>query len=187
MDLSSEELLVQVATGDKRAFGELYDRLAARVMGICMQVLRNRAIAEEITQEVFVEIWRTAPMCSPERGSAQGWGLRLARSRAIDKLRSRMAALARDERTTMLEQLTRYIDVEEDAITSVEGEHLRAAVNDIGEPHRTAIMLTYFGGLTQQQLADHLGIPLGTAKTRVRDGLKKLKSALHVTNKKEAR
>ena len=113
--------------------------------------------------------------------------LRLARSRAIDKLRSRMAALARDERTTMLEQLTRYIDVEEDAITSVEGEHLRAVVNDIGEPHRTAIMLTYFGGLTQQQLADHLGIPLGTAKTRVRDGLKKLKSALHVTNKKEAR
>ena len=179
MDLSSEELLVQVATGDKRAFGELYDRLAARVMGICMQVLRNRAIAEEITQEVFVEIWRTAPMFSPERGSAQGWVLRLARSRAIDKLRSRMAALARDERT-------RYIDVEEDAITSVEGEHLRAAVNDIGEPHRTAIMLTYFGGLTQQQLADHLGIPLGTAKTRVRDGLKKLKSALHVTNKKEA-
>ena len=177
MDLSSEELLVQVATGDKRAFGELYDRLAARVMGICMQVLRNRAIAEEITQEVFVEIWRTAPMFSPERGSAQGWVLRLARSRAIDKLRSRMAALARDERTTMLEQLTRYID----------GEHLRAAVNDIGEPHRTAIMLTYFGGLTQQQLADHLGIPLGTAKTRVRDGLKKLKSALHVTNKKEAR
>ena len=187
MDLSSEELLVQVATGDKRAFGELYDRLAARVMGICMQVLRNRAIAEEITQEVFVEIWRTAPMFSPERGSAQGWVLRLARSRAIDKLRSRMATLARDERTTMLEQLTRYIDVEEDAITSVEGEHLRAAVNDIGEPHRTAIMLTYFGGLTQQQLADHLGIPLGTAKTRVRDGLKKLKSALHVTNKKEAR
>ena len=178
MDLSSEELLVQVATGDKRAFGELYDRLAARVMGICMQVLRNRAIAEEITQEVFVEIWRTAPMFSPERGSAQGWVLRLARSRAIDKLRSRMAALARDERTTMLEQLTRYIDVEEDAITSVEGEQLRAAVN--------AIMLTYFGGLTQQQLADHLGIPLGTAKTRVRDGLKKLKSALHVTNKKEA-
>ena len=94
MDLSSEELLVQVATGDKRAFGELYDRLAARVMGICMQVLRNRAIAEEITQEVFVEIWRTAPMFSPERGSAQGWVLRLARSRAIDKLRSRMAALA---------------------------------------------------------------------------------------------
>ena len=118
MDLSSEELLVQVATGDKRAFGELYDRLASRVMGICMQVLRNRAIAEEITQEVFVEIWRTAPMFSPERGSAQGWVLRLARSRAIDKLRSRMAALARDERTTMLEQLTRYIDVEEDAITS---------------------------------------------------------------------
>ena len=74
MDLSSEELLVQVATGDKRAFGELYDRLAARVMGICMQVLRNRAIAEEITQEVFVEIWRTAPMFSPERGSAQGVG-----------------------------------------------------------------------------------------------------------------
>jgi len=73
MDLSSEELLVQVATGDKRAFGELYDRLAARVMGICMQVLRNRAIAEEITQEVFVEIWRTAPMFSPERGNTQGW------------------------------------------------------------------------------------------------------------------
>ena len=74
MDLSSEELLVQVATGDKRAFGELYDRLAARVMGICMQVLRNRAIAEEITQEVFVEIWRTAPMFFPRKRERAGVG-----------------------------------------------------------------------------------------------------------------
>lgn len=178
MDLSSEELLVRVAGGDKHAFGDLYDRLAARVMGICMQVLHNRAVAEEVTQEVFVETWRNAALFSPEKGSAQSWILRLARSRAIDKLRSRMAEMARDERDTMLENLTHYIDVEGDAISTIEGEHVRAAVNDIGEPHRSAIMLTYFGGLSHKELAEHQGIPLGTAKTRVRDGLKKLKSAL---------
>lgn len=178
MDLSSEELLVRVASGDKHAFGDLYDQLAARVMGICMQVLHNRAVAEEVTQEVFVETWRNAALFSPEKGSAQSWILRLARSRAIDKLRSRMAEMARDERDTMLENLTHYIDVEGDAISTIEGEHVRTAVNDIGEPHRSAIMLTYFGGLSHKELAEHQGIPLGTAKTRVRDGLKKLKSAL---------
>lgn len=187
MEISSEELLVSIAQGDKQAFGTLYDRTAARVIGICMQILHNRAVAEEVTQEVFIEIWRNAHAFSPDKGSALGWILRLARSRAIDKLRSRTAALARDERDAALENVTRYVDVENDALGAIEGEHLRAAVDDIGEPHRSAIMLTYFGGLSQQQLAEHLGIPLGTAKTRVRDGLKKLKAALHVTQGKEGR
>lgn len=185
MDPSSEELLVRIANGDKQAFGLFYDQTAARVMGICMQVLHNRAVAEEITQEVFIEIWRTAPTFSPDKGSAASWIYRLARSRAIDKLRSRIAALNRDEKDAALEQVSHYIDVEEEAILAVESQRLRELVEAINEPHRSAIMLTYFAGLSHQELANHLNIPLGTAKTRVRDGLKKLKAALRVPNRKE--
>ena len=182
---SSEELLVRIANGDKQAFGLFYDQTAARVLGICMQVLHNRAVAEEITQEVFIEIWRTAPTFSPQKGSAASWIYRLARSRAIDKLRSRMATLSRDEKDAALQQFTHYIDVEDDAIRAVESQRLRKIVDSIGEPHRSAIMLTYFAGLSNQELADYLNIPLGTAKTRVRDGLKKLKAVLHVPSRKE--
>lgn len=182
---SSEELLVRIANGDKQAFGLFYDQTAARVLGICMQVLHNRAVAEEITQEVFIEIWRTAPTFSPQKGSAASWIYRLARSRAIDKLRSRMATLSRDEKDAALQQFTHYIDVEDDAIRAVESQRLRKIVDSIGEPHRSAIMLTYFAGLSNQELADYLNIPLGTAKTRVRDGLKKLKAVLHVSSRKE--
>lgn len=172
---AADGLLVEAGRGSTEAFSQLYDAYGPRAMGVAMHVLRSREHAEEVVQEVFVEIWRKAPTYDPAKGSAAGWILRLANSRAIDRLRSVIAAAERDELDAMLEATTRFTVVEDDALGNVEGERLRRAVDSIGEPHRTAVMLAFFAGLSHSELAEHTGVALGTAKTRVRDGLKKLK------------
>ncbi|GAA1473091.1 ECF RNA polymerase sigma factor RpoE [Corynebacterium felinum] len=175
---TTEELLTLVAAGDKGAFGELYDLLSPTVMGICMHIVRNQSIAEEIAQEVFVEVWRRAHTFDPNQSSAKTWVGRIAKSRSIDKLRSMTAAALRDDRDAMLDKVTRFIDVETNALTNIEAARVRQALASIGEPHKSALMLTYFGGLSHPELAEKTGVPLGTAKTRVRDGIKKLRLAL---------
>ncbi|WJZ01345.1 ECF RNA polymerase sigma factor SigK [Corynebacterium freiburgense] len=173
-----EVLLVRSAAGDKEAFASLYDALAPHALGMCLQVLRDRAQAEEVVQEVFIEVWRRAAEFDAKLGSARSWVLRLSRLRAIDRLRSYRAAQGRDERDFQLQCATWFASVEDQAVASIEASAVRRAVDSIGEPHRTAVMLAYFRGLTHQELADALGIPLGTAKTRVRDGLRKLRAVV---------
>ena len=150
------DLLVASAAGDTHAFSEFYDALAPLVYDVTLHVLRNPALAEEVAQDVFVEVWSKAAHFDPARGSARTWVGRIAHGRA---------ALRGD-------------DVETDALDRVESQRLRAAAAAIGEPHSTAVELAFFGGLTHAELAESTGVPMGTAKTRVRDGVRKLKELM---------
>lgn len=171
-------LLVQTASADKHAFSALYDALAPTVYSVCLSVLRNPALAEEVAQDVFVEVWTSAAKFDPQRGNARSWVGRLAHGRAVDKLRSHVAAVQRDDRDSKLEHATFAESIEDEALNNVEAHLLRRAVDEIGEPHSTAVTLAFFDGLTHTELAESTGVPLGTAKTRVRDGIKKLKAVL---------
>lgn len=171
-------LLVQTAAADKHAFSTLYDALAPTVYSVCLSVLRNPALAEEVAQDVFVEVWTSAAKFDPQRGNARSWVGRLAHGRAVDKLRSHVATVQRDDRDAMLTQATFAETLEDKALGNVEAQQLRQAIDKIGEPHSTAVALAFFDGLTHAELAESTGVPLGTAKTRVRDGVKKLKAVL---------
>ncbi len=171
-------LLQEVANGDKQAFAQLYDATAPQVYGLCLHILRSAAVAEDVTQEVYISVWRSAASFDPQKGTAKTWVLKIARHRAIDQLRSHLARLNREEKEAALSQLLHFSDVEHEALTAVEGAQVRQALDMMGEPHRTALLYCYFGGLSHSELAEATGVALGTAKTRVRDGLKKLRSHL---------
>lgn len=175
-----DRLLTSVRAGDKAAFAELYDVLAPQVLGLATHILRDRAQAEEVTQEVFVEVWQNAHTFDPARGSAKAWILRLTKSRAIDRLRSWRSAQARDTEDFNRQLTTWVVAAEDEAQQRLESEELQELIDSIGEPHRSALMLAYFGELSHQEIADATGVALGTAKTRVRDGLQKLRKAVTV-------
>lgn len=175
-----DRLLESVRAGDKAAFAELYDVLAPQVLGLTTHILRDRAQAEEVTQEVFVEVWQNAHTFDAARGSAKAWILRLTKSRAIDRLRSWRSAQARDTEDFNRQLTTWVVAAEDEAQQRLESEELQELIDSIGEPHRSALMLAYFGELTHQEIADATGVALGTAKTRVRDGLQKLRKAVTV-------
>ncbi len=179
--LSSEELLMRVGQGDERAFEKVYDRMAGLVLGVARRVIRNPAQAEEVTQEVMVEIWRTATRFDPERGSASAWVLTLAHRRAVDRVRSAQAATAREQRAALAAGPGPYDEVAEAVITESEHAEVRKALDSLSAVQREAIQLAYYRGYTQQQVADELGVPLGTVKTRLRDGLLKLRDVMGVT------
>lgn len=168
------ELLVRVQKGDRQAFSSLYDVTAAQVLGLAVHVLHDRAQAEEIAQEVFLELWQQSRSFDPTKGTARAWIFRLTRQRAIDRLRSHRAAVTRDDRDAFLEAAKYVESVEQETITILDRESVRAALDRVGEPHKTAILLAYFQGLTNSELAEATGVALGTAKTRLRDGLRKL-------------
>ncbi|WP_040421208.1 sigma-70 family RNA polymerase sigma factor [Corynebacterium timonense] len=167
----------EVARGDEAAFGMLYDALAPRVLGLATHILRDRGHAEEVTQEVFVELWHGAHKFDASRGSATSWVLRLAKLRAIDRLRSWRSAQARDQHD-FLRQITTWVAAEVEAEEHLESQELQALVDSIGEPHRSALMLAYYGDMSHAEIAEATGVALGTAKTRIRDGLKKLRDAV---------
>ncbi|KGF21937.1 RNA polymerase sigma factor SigK [Corynebacterium tuscaniense DNF00037] len=176
VDLDS--LLDGVRAGDKVAFSALYDAIAPQVLGLATHILRDQAQAEEVTQEVFVEVWQKAHTFDPARGSAKSWVLRLAKSRSIDRLRSWRSAQARDTEDFNLQLTTWVAPAEEEAEQRLESQELQELIDSIGEPHRSALMFAYFGEYTHQEIADATGVALGTAKTRVRDGLQKLRKAV---------
>ena len=169
-----DALVEGVARGDQRAFSQLYDALSPLAFGVIIQVLGNNSLAEEVLQEVFVEVWNKADNFDSDRGHARTWVGRIAHSRAIDKLRGYHASVRRDDQDFALDERIRGVDVEGEALSNVEASRLRAAVDTIGEPHRTAVLLTFFNGLSHAELAESTDVPLGTAKTRVRDGVRKL-------------
>lgn len=168
-------LLALVATGDQDALAEVYDLVAPRVFGLALRIVRDRALAEEVTQDVFVQVWRQAGEVDPQRGSPLGWLMTLTHRRAVDRVRSEQAQSDRLRRYELRQTTPEYDSTAEEALGRVEAERLQQALELIGEPHRTTVELAYFGGLTHREVAGRLGIPLGTAKTRIRDGLHKLR------------
>ena len=175
---TEEGLLQRVARGDEEAFERLYDLVAPLVHGVVLGVVRNPALAEEVTQEVLVEAWRTAPRFDPERGSARSWLLTMARRRAVDRVRSVQASVDRDA-SVGAREVERDVDVVSEAVEiRLEQQQVRRCLDGLTEVQREAVSLAFYAGHTHREVAHLLGVPLGTVKTRLRDGLIRLRDCL---------
>ena len=172
---SLEELMRQTASGDQRAFARLYDLVAPRVHGLVVRILRDHAQSEEVTQEVFLQVWRSSSSFDPDRGSALAWLMTLAHRRAVDRVRSAQAQSVRDEDYESLRDRPSPDPTSQEVEDRWQAQTVRAAVTDLGPPHQEAVELAYFQGMTHREVSLALGVPLGTAKTRIRDGLRKLR------------
>jgi RNA polymerase sigma-70 factor, ECF subfamily len=165
------------AAGDQRAFAEFYDRVAPLVFGVVLRVLRDRAQAEEVTQEVFIELWRTAPRFDRERGSVRTWAVTIAHRRAVDRVRSEQSARKREVADAARIRVP-HDEVAEQAADSIDREEVADAMRELSDVQRDAVALAFYGGLTYREVASRLSIPEGTAKTRIRDGLSKLRDLM---------
>ncbi|QIK75043.1 ECF RNA polymerase sigma factor SigK [Nocardioides piscis] len=174
------ELLQLASRGDEAAFAELYDATSARAYGLALRVVRNPAHAEEVTQEAYLDAWRTSSRFDPARGSAAGWLLTIVHRKAVDRVRSAEAATARDENYRRESQVTEHDTTVESAHASLEAQRVRGAVAGLTEVQREAVELAFFGGYTHTEVASMLDVPVGTAKTRIRDGLIRLRDAMGV-------
>jgi RNA polymerase sigma-70 factor (ECF subfamily) len=170
-------LIDRITRGDGAALRALYDRCAPRALAIAQRILGGRAEAEEVVQETFIQVWKQAESYDVRRGGAMAWVVTIARSRAIDRLRSRAAA---DRAEAQLEEVDPPAPVA--PAEEVEGrelrEHVRRALATLPDDQRSVLELAYFQGLTQSEIASRLGNPLGTVKTRVRLGLARLAAIL---------
>lgn len=175
------ELLMRVADRDEGAFGTLYDMLSSRVFGLILRVLVDRAQSEEVLQEVFLEVWQSAGAFAPNRGQGRSWVLTIAHRRAVDRVRSAQAAGERDVRAGMRELNTPTSGVEEQVELRIESRRVARALQALPELQREALTLAYFGGYSQSEIAALSGTPLGTIKTRMRDGLSRLRTEMGVT------
>lgn len=176
LDLSG--LIQATAQGDQGSFAELYDATAPRVLGLVLRVLRDRAQAEEVTQEVFLQVWRSAGSFDPARGSALAWLLTLAHRRAVDRVRSAQAQSKRDLAYEAQHVETPFDSTAETAQERMEATRVRSALAVLTSSQRSAIELAFFDGLTHREVSERLGVPLGTAKTRIRDGLKRMREQM---------
>ena len=176
------ELFRRSARGDESAFAAVYDATAARVHGLVLRVVRDPAQAEEVTQETFLEAWRIASRFDPDRGSALSWLLTLAHRRAVDRVRSAEAASRRDGTYHDQNITVAHDSTAEAATTAIEAQRVRSAMKTLTDVQREAIELAYFGGYTHTEVATMLDLPVGTAKTRIRDGLIRLRDSLGVAS-----
>ncbi|AIJ25761.1 ECF RNA polymerase sigma factor SigK [Amycolatopsis methanolica] len=178
---SPEDLMAQVARGSEAAFEQLYDVVAGPVFGVVRRVLRDVAQSEEVAQEVLVELWRTAARYDRGQGSVLNWSLTLAHRRAVDRVRSAQARTDREQRAGVMAPGREFDEVMEAVTARLEREQVRRCLNGLTELQRESIMLAYYGGHTYPEVADLLQSPLGTVKTRMRDGLIRLRDCLGVT------
>ncbi|OLO49244.1 RNA polymerase subunit sigma [Actinomyces oris] len=175
---SEGEWIAQVADGDADAFARLYDAWSSRLFALILQIVVDRAQSEEVLQEVFLEVWRTAGSFSQARGSARAWLVTMARRRAIDRVRSSQSSRDRESRWhDYMPDVDLTVQQVEDRLV---GEQVHRALEAVGEPYRSTIELAYFTGLTHREIARRTGTPLGTVKTRIRDGMARLRRELGV-------
>jgi len=174
-------LMQRVGRGDQAAFGDLYDNVAALVHGVVLKIVRDPSQAEEVVQEVFVELWRIAPRFDPAKGTVTSWVATIAHRRAVDRVRSEQAARNRAEREST--RTERADDDVADSVVAVdqsqfERHRVRRALDRLTSMQREAVELAYFGGHTYREVAVLLGVPEGTVKTRIRDGMIRLRDEL---------
>lgn len=173
-----EDLLSQVADGDRAAFAELYDRTSARVYGLVLRVLRDRGYSEEVTQEVYLQVWRDAGTFRPERGSPLSWLLTLGHRRAVDRVRAETSASDRESRYGRDEFVAETGDLETEVLARDEAQRARDCFDTLTDLQLEAVSLAYYDGLTYREVAEQLTVALPTVKSRIRDGLKRLRGCL---------
>jgi RNA polymerase sigma-70 factor (ECF subfamily) len=174
-------LLVRTAAGDQSAFAELYDMLAPRVFGLIRRVLVDRAQSEEVLQEVFLEVWQSASRFVPNKGQGRTWVLTITHRRAVDRVRASQSSTDRDVRTGFRDLDVPHDGVAEQVELRIESAKVVRALSELPEGQREAITLAYYGGYSQSEIAALVGAPLGTVKTRMRDGLSRLRTSMGVT------
>ena len=176
-----EDSLCRVGRGDREAFDRVYDAMAGPVFGIALRVLCDPAQAEEVAQEVLVEAWRTASRFDPARGSARAWVLTMAHRRAVDRVRSEQAARERETRlAASMSDGAAFDEVAESVEARLDAQRVRRCLDGLTELQRESVTLAYYGGYTYPQVASLLGVAAGTVKTRMRDGLARLRDCLGV-------
>ena len=179
---TKETLLAQIAGGDQAAFGALYDEVSPRVFGLIRRLLVDHAQSEEVTQEVFLEIWQNASRYEPSKGGASTWILTMAHRRAIDRIRSSQSGRDRDVKIGIRDYVSDYDNVADTVETTIEHERVKEAMTQLTELQRQAVSLAYYGGYSHSEVAAMLSVPIGTVKTRLRDGMIRLRDELGVAS-----
>ena len=174
-------LLQRIGRGDRRSFAELYDRFSGVLFSTAFRVLNNREAAEDVLQDVFVQIWEKAPLYDPARGKPMTWAVTLTRNKSIDRLRSTQRRNRLQDDVEREAQTFEQFDDRSsfDAVASGEtGALVRAAIQKLSKDQREAIELAFFSSMTQTEIAARLSVPLGTVKARIRRGMMRLKDVL---------
>ena len=174
------DLLKACGRGDEAAFAELYAATSSRVFGLAVRVVRDPAQAEEVAQEAFLEIWKTSARFDSAKGSPLGWLLTIVHRKAVDRVRSAEASTRRDTSYHQQNQPIDHDSTAEAVTASLEAQRVRAALHSLTAVQREALELAYFGGYTHTEVATMLELPVGTAKTRIRDGLIRLRDTMGV-------
>jgi RNA polymerase sigma-70 factor (ECF subfamily) len=175
------DLLARSARGDSEAFAQFYDATTARSYGLALRVVRDPSQAEEVVQEVYLDAWRQSGRYDAGRGSVLSWLLTIVHRRAVDRVRSAEAANRRDATYHQQNNPVAHDATAEAAEASLEAHRVRTAMQELTPIQREALELAYFGGYTHTEVATMLDLPVGTAKTRIRDGLIRMRDALGVT------
>jgi RNA polymerase sigma-70 factor (ECF subfamily) len=177
VDLAGE--LIQLAAGgDRQAFARLYDMLSARAFALILRVLVDRSQSEEVLQEVFLEVWQSAARFAPNRGQGRSWLLTIAHRRAVDRVRASQSSSDRDIRAGFRDLASAPDGVADQVELKVASEHLAGALRVLPDVQQEAIVLAYYGGYSQSEIAALTKTPLGTVKTRMRDGLTRLRAEM---------
>jgi len=174
------ELLRRSALGDETAFAALYDATSRRLFGLVLRVVRDHAMSEEVTQEAYLDVWRHCTRFDPERGSAISWLMTIAHRTAVDRVRASEASRRRDDAHAATHRDVEFDTTAERGQASLEAQRVRRALTTLTDAQRSAVELAYLGGYTHAEVARLLDLPLGTAKTRIRDGLIRLRDTLGV-------
>jgi RNA polymerase sigma-70 factor (ECF subfamily) len=171
-------LLQASARGDQAAFADLYDATSSRVYGLVLRVVRDPAQSEEVTQEAFLDIWRSSARFDRGAGTPMSWMLTIAHRKAVDRVRSAQASSDREDQYGAHSQERSFDATAEEVERSLDAQRVRRALDSLTATQRGAVELAYLGGYTHTEVASLLGVPLGTAKTRIRDGLIRLRDTL---------
>ncbi|MEW1865842.1 ECF RNA polymerase sigma factor SigK [Streptomyces sp. NBC_00669] len=177
-----EALLDRVSRGDQEAFEHLYTAVAGAVLGLVRRVVRDSAQSEEVAQEVLIEVWRCAARFDPQQGSAMAWIMTMAHRRAVDRVRSAQAAADREHKAGLRDRVRAFDEVTEQVERRLEREQVRRCLERLTELQHESVTLAYYRGYTYQETAEVLGVALGTVKTRLRDGLIRLRDCLGVAS-----